>query len=135
MSCDAGRRQGSDPIPLRLWHRPAVTALIGLLAWEPPYAASVTPKRQKSKRKKETSSRYSLKNANVRLSRLILRQGTLPLGTFFSAYMHVHNQATFLSVLGKVDLQDLWLNPPTSTAFSTLLRVCPSVICLYFSPT
>ena len=36
MSCGVGRRQGSDLV--LLWHRPAATALIEPLAWEPPYA-------------------------------------------------------------------------------------------------
>ena len=39
MSCSVGCRRGSDPALLWLWHRPAATALIGPLAWEPPYAA------------------------------------------------------------------------------------------------
>ena len=33
-------------------HRPVATALIGLLAWEPPYASGVALKRQKKKGKK-----------------------------------------------------------------------------------
>ena len=32
------------------WHRPAATALIHLLAWEPPYAVGVALKRQKIKK-------------------------------------------------------------------------------------
>ena len=38
MSCGVGRRPGSDPALLRLWHRTVATALIRPLAWEPPYA-------------------------------------------------------------------------------------------------
>ena len=34
-----GCRRGTDPALLWLWHRPAATALIRPLAWEPPYAA------------------------------------------------------------------------------------------------
>ena len=41
MSCGVGRRRGSDPASLWLWHRPAATALIRPLDWEPPYAAGV----------------------------------------------------------------------------------------------
>ena len=40
---------------LWLWHRPAATALIRPLAWEPPYATGVAlemAKRQKKKKKK-----------------------------------------------------------------------------------
>ena len=41
-----------DPTLLWLWCRPAATALIGPLAWEPPYAAGAALKRQKKKKKK-----------------------------------------------------------------------------------
>ena len=37
---------------LWLWHRPAATALIGALAWEPPCAVGVALKRQKKKQNK-----------------------------------------------------------------------------------
>ena len=52
MSCGLGRRRGSDPSLLWLWCRPAATAPIGPLAWEPSYAVSVALKRQKDKKKK-----------------------------------------------------------------------------------
>ena len=47
MSYGVGRRHSSDPLLLWLWHRLAAVALIGPLAWEPPYAACVALKRQK----------------------------------------------------------------------------------------
>ena len=53
MSCDVGRRQGSDPALLWLWHRPAAAAPIRPLAWETPYAAGAALKRQKPKKKKK----------------------------------------------------------------------------------
>ena len=56
MSCDVGRRLGSDPTLLWFWRRPAATALIRPLAWVPPYAAGVAlekAKRQKKKKKKK----------------------------------------------------------------------------------
>ena len=52
MSCGVGCRRGSDPVLLWLWHRLMATALIGPLAWEPPYAAGAAQeiaKRQKNK--------------------------------------------------------------------------------------
>ena len=52
MSCSVGCRRGSDPMLLWLWHRPAATALIGPLGWEPPYAAGEALKRQKTKQNK-----------------------------------------------------------------------------------
>ena len=42
-----------DPTWLWLWRRPAATAPIRLLAWEPPYTASEALKRQERKRKKD----------------------------------------------------------------------------------
>ena len=50
--CGVGRRPGSDPALLWLWHRPVATARIGLLAWEPPYAMGVAQEMAKKKRKK-----------------------------------------------------------------------------------
>ena len=47
MSHGVGRRRGLALVLLWLWHRPAATALIGPLAWEPPYAADAALKRQK----------------------------------------------------------------------------------------
>ena len=42
-----GRRRGSDPKLLWLWCRPAATALIRPLAWEPPYAVGVALEKTK----------------------------------------------------------------------------------------
>ena len=41
VSCGVGRRRGLDPALLWLWRRPAATAPIRPLAWEPPYAMRV----------------------------------------------------------------------------------------------
>ena len=46
MSCGVGHRGSSDLALLWLWHRPAATALIRPLAWEPPYATGVALKGQ-----------------------------------------------------------------------------------------
>ena len=48
MSCGRGRRRSLD-LAL-LWHRPAATAPIGPLAWEPPYAASAALKKERQKK-------------------------------------------------------------------------------------
>ena len=45
MSCGVSHRCGSDPELLWLWGRLVATALIGLLAWEPPYAVGAALKR------------------------------------------------------------------------------------------
>ena len=52
MSCGVGHRCGSDLSLLWLWCRLAATALIGPLAWEPPYAANAAPKKQKKDKEK-----------------------------------------------------------------------------------
>ena len=51
VNCGVGHRHGSDLV--WLWHRPASTAPIRPLAWEPPYAASAALKRAKKKKKKK----------------------------------------------------------------------------------
>ena len=56
VSCGIGRRRGSDPTLLWLWHRPVAVAPIRPLAWEPPHASGVAQekaKRQKIKIKKK----------------------------------------------------------------------------------
>ena len=45
-----------DPALLWLWHTLAAVALIGPLAWEPPYALGVALKRQKDQKKKKEKS-------------------------------------------------------------------------------
>ena len=52
VSCGVGRRCVSDPALLWLWRRPAATAPIGPLAWEPPYALGAA---LKSKQKKKAN--------------------------------------------------------------------------------
>ena len=52
LSCGAGHRQGLDLTLPWLWWRPAATAPIRPLAWEPPYAPGTAlekTKRQKIK--------------------------------------------------------------------------------------
>ena len=54
VSCGVVCRCSSDPVLLWLWRRPAATAPIRSLAWEPPYAAEAAlemAKRQKIKYK------------------------------------------------------------------------------------
>ena len=53
MSCGVGRRRCSDLALLWLWRRPAATAPIRPLAWEPPYAVGVAPEMAKRQKKKK----------------------------------------------------------------------------------
>ena len=52
MSCGIGCRHSLDPPLLWLWCRPAAIALIGPLAWAPPYAVGVAPKSQQQQQKR-----------------------------------------------------------------------------------
>ena len=65
MSCGVGPRHGLDPA--LLWRRSAATALIRLLAWEPPYATGIGLKRQKKKKKKKKE----VIEANLQLASLL----------------------------------------------------------------
>ena len=56
VNCGVGHRRGSDLV--WLWCRPVAVALIGPLAWEPPYAASTVLKSQKKKKKKSKKKDY-----------------------------------------------------------------------------
>ena len=53
MSCGVGRRCGLDPVLLWPWHRLVATAPIGLLTWEPAYAADVALKKRERQKKKK----------------------------------------------------------------------------------
>ena len=53
MSFGVGHRRGSDPVLLWLWSRLAAIAPIRPLTWEPPHAASVALKVQKTLKKKK----------------------------------------------------------------------------------
>ena len=53
LSCGVGCRCSLDPELLWLWRRPAATAPIRPLAWEPPFATGVALKRPPPKKKKE----------------------------------------------------------------------------------
>ena len=50
-SCGVGRRRSLDPTLLWLWCRPAVTAPIQPLAWDPPYAMGVALEKAKRQKK------------------------------------------------------------------------------------
>ena len=56
VSCAVGHRRGLCPTLLWLWCRLAAAALIGPLAWEPPYAAAVALKSKKKKKKRDTTT-------------------------------------------------------------------------------
>ena len=60
--CGVGHRYGSDLALLWLWHRLAATALVGSLAWEPPYAEGVALKKKKKRQKKYIQKTESKKN-------------------------------------------------------------------------
>ena len=53
MSCGVGRRLGSDPALLWLWHRPVATAPIIPLPWKPPYATGAALEKTKIQKYKK----------------------------------------------------------------------------------
>ena len=53
MTCGVGHRHGLDPALLWLSHRPAATASVRPLAWEPPYAVGAALEMTKKKRQKK----------------------------------------------------------------------------------
>ena len=57
MSRGVGRRRGSDRALLWLWYKPAATAPIRPLAWEPPYAVGEAQEMAKRQKKKKQSER------------------------------------------------------------------------------
>ena len=59
MSCGVSGRRSSDLALLWLWCRPVATALIGPLAWDPPYAAGATL--EKTKKDETTTKRNQTK--------------------------------------------------------------------------
>ena len=61
MSYGVGRRHGLVLALLWLWCRPAATALIRPVAWEPPYATSEAPKKDKIKKKKKDMRQNKVK--------------------------------------------------------------------------
>ena len=69
MSCGVGRRRGSDPVLLWLWRRPAATALIPPLAWEPPHAAGAA----QEKAKKQNKTKQKTKKDEILCSLLLER--------------------------------------------------------------
>ena len=58
--CGIGCRRGSDPVWLWLWYRPAPTALMRPLAWEPPYAPCEALKSKKQKPLVKISNSHSM---------------------------------------------------------------------------
>ena len=57
MSCSVGQRHGLGLALLSLWCKPASTALIGPLSWEPLYATGAALERQKEKKRKQNKAR------------------------------------------------------------------------------
>ena len=61
MSCGVGCRGGSDPMLLWLCHKPAATAPIRPLAWEPLHAMGAALEKEK-KDKKKIQLKFSIYN-------------------------------------------------------------------------
>ena len=57
VSCGVGHRCSMDLTLLWLWCRPAATAPIRPLPWEPPYATGAALKKKKKKKKKKDKNK------------------------------------------------------------------------------
>ena len=60
MNCGVGHGRGSDLALLWLWYRPAATALIQLLGWEPPCAMGAALKRHTYTKSQVVKDEWSL---------------------------------------------------------------------------
>ena len=72
MSFRVGRRRSSEPELLWFWHRPAATAPIRPLAWEPPYAPGAAlekAKRQKKRQKKKDKKKKRISTKTLPFGR------------------------------------------------------------------
>ena len=79
VSCGVGRRHGLNPVLLWLWYRLAATALIGPVAWQPPYAEGAALKRKKKKKKKDVrTSGRSFPGSAVNPTRIHEDAGLIP---------------------------------------------------------
>ena len=68
LGCGVGCRRSSDPVLLWLWWRPAATAPIQPLVWEPPYATGAAlEKTQKKKKKRERERNEYFKTEQPRV--------------------------------------------------------------------
>ena len=56
---------GLDPTLLWLWHRLVAVALIGPLAWEPPYAMGVALEKGKKTKKKTKQQKQKLQKKKI----------------------------------------------------------------------
>ena len=85
VSCGVGCRRGSDLALLWLWRRPAATAPIRLLVWEPPFVRGVALKRQKTGKKKKKFKRSFtlLKRSRLRA----ISNNTSPTTFFFPFFI------------------------------------------------
>ena len=64
MSCSTGSRLSLDPPLMWLWCRPAATALIQALAWEPPCAVGAALKNYRGKEKKREREKERTQKEN-----------------------------------------------------------------------
>ena len=65
MSCGVDCRCGSDPVLLWLWCRPAVTAPVGPLAREPPYALGMAQEMSKIPEQQQQQQQQQRYHSNL----------------------------------------------------------------------
>ena len=65
MSCRVGRRRGLDRALLWLWGRPAASALIQPLDWEPPCAVDVALEKEKKTKNKTNNQMVIMRDVGL----------------------------------------------------------------------
>ena len=96
MSCDVGHRRGLDLAFLLLWCRPATTAPLQPLAWEPPYTVGVALKGPKKKKKKKFHSKTDVLE-EIHASEWFLFE--IPLGPVKSTFCFMHIDSRVLILI------------------------------------
>ena len=125
MSCGVGCRCSSDQALLWLWHRPAATAQIRPLAWEPLYAMGAALKRQKTKKKKiiwRVVNSHCLKFLH---SFLNLQSDFSKIPTLYSPHTSRYHPTTTVNI-SNVSMNYKVLNPMVKSQFSFRIKFLQS---------
>ena len=114
MSCGVGCRCGSDMALLWLWRRPAATALIRPLAWEPPYSLGAALKKKQQKNLKKNKS-YWLQ---------FISQDDVYVVVCFQLHLQTNNSKAYLVYLFKQNISvQYYLRKWSTRSFLTTVRL------------
>ena len=106
MSGGVGWSCGLDLVLLRLWRRPAATALIRPLAWELPHAVSLAPRSKTNKqkqKKKPTKQQTTTKNP------FIVIDSSISLSFFFEKFIFNCHESNNIKTIFPVSSCSCWV--------------------------